>query len=573
MATLKFIKRCAVLFLTLLISLNLYGQEEPKVAEEIIKGNRIQFINRTNQRALDITIQRQINAGKKLAEDVLKQKEGEEINIIAKRFFEPNQEKYGADVIILTEKTNFGHINGVQRILLGYLQSAFEYNNKQAETLAEMLVYYNANLRLNPKNIEESYSKKVLDNIDIKKAGIDRVYRNWPGKTQLLIPLRKNVVRPEKTDLDRKELQEVIEKDKSIPQEKKEELKKIDQELKKEDTKKIEQKEVELTKKEEEIKKTQEQIKQEEQKIQKELQDTNKKLEELRKDPEKNKEQIKQEEKKVEQLQEQKKEIQQQKQEVQQEQKKVEEAKQEIKEQKEQPQTTRKEEEKKENQATTENQQKQPTSKVDQQLETLKKENEELKKEIEKKEQQSDNVINEKIVFLKVMRYVSDGHYSNELWMVDPNKDDTLFRGPFTNICSRTFLPIEKVGIVVIGYEDAAHTQTPHHLYLLDQDNLQVKAKSKEIVIFSSFLIYKDNLIYAIEELDGKYYLSRFNDKLELQDRSSSNINPHSEITFFKDKIYLTGSGTDSNIPIQIYNRKDLKLIKVIQPQKTSANK
>jgi chemotaxis protein histidine kinase CheA len=573
MATLKFIKRYSVLFLTLLISLNLYGQEEPKVAEEIIKGNRIQFINRTNQRALDITIQRQINAGKKLAEDVLKQKEGEEINIIAKRFFDPNQEKYGADVIILTEKTNFGHINGIQRILLGYLQTAFQYNNKQAETLAELLVYYNANLRLNPKNIEESYSKKVLDNIDIKKAGIDRVYRNWPGKTQLLIPLRKNIVRPEKTDLDRKELQEVIEKDKSIPQEKKEELKKIDQELKKEDTKKIEQKEVELTKKEEEIKKTQEQIKQEEQKIQKELQDTNKKLEELRKDPEKNKEQIKQEEKKVEQLQEQKKEIEQQKQEVQQEQKKVEEAKQEIKEQKEQPQTTRKEEEKKENQATTENQQKQPTSKVDQQLEALKKENEELKKEIEKKEQQSDNVINEKIVFLKVMRYVSDGHYSNELWMVDPNKDDTLFRGPFTNICSRTFLPIENVGIVVIGYEDAAHTQTPHHLYLLDQDNLQVKAKSKEIVIFSSFLIYKDNLIYAIEELDGKYYLSRFNDKLELQDRSSSNINPHSEITFFKDKIYLTGSGTDSNIPIQIYNRKDLKLIKVIQPQKTSANK
>jgi len=573
MATLKFIKRYSVLFLTLLISLNLYGQEEPKVAEEIIKGNRIQFINRTNQRALDITIQRQINAGKKLAEDVLKQKEGEEINIIAKRFFDPNQEKYGADVIILTEKTNFGHINGIQRILLGYLQTAFQYNNKQAETLAELLVYYNANLRLNPKNIEESYSKKVLDNIDIKKAGIDRVYRNWPGKTQLLIPLRKNIVRPEKTDLDRKELQEVIEKDKSIPQEKKEELKKIDQELKEEDSKKIEQKEVELTKKEEEIKQTQEQIKQEEQKIQKELQDTNKKLEELRKDPEKNKEQIKQEEKKVEQLQEQKKEIEQQKQEVQQEQKKVEEAKQEIKEQKEQPQTTRKEEEKKENQATTENQQKQPSSKVDQQLEALKKENEELKKEIEKKEQQSDNVINEKIVFLKVMRYVSDGHYSNELWMVDPNKDDTLFRGPFTNICSRTFLPIENVGIVVIGYEDAAHTQTPHHLYLLDQDNLQVKAKSKEIVIFSSFLIYKDNLIYAIEELDGKYYLSRFNDKLELQDRSSSNINPHSEITFFKDKIYLTGSGIDSNIPIQIYNRKDLKLIKVIQPQKTSANK
>lgn len=582
MTTLKILNRnfiiLSISFVFSLLQYSITAQEKPDIAEEAIKGNRVQFINRTNRRASPVIREREINTGKKLAEEVLKNNEGEENQVLAKRYFDPNIEKYGADVIILTENTNFGHINAIERVLQGYLEVAFEYSPKQAQTLAELLVYYNANLRLNPNNIQESYSKNVLNHIDLKKAGIDRVYRNWAGKTQLLIPLRKNVVRPDKSDLDRKELHDTIEKDTTVPNDKKEELKKIDQEREKEDLKKIDEKEKELTKKEEQIKKEQEELKKEEQNIQKELQDTNKKLQELRKDPEKNKEQIKEEEKKVQQLEEQKKEIQQQKQEIQQEQKQVQEEKKELQEQKKetqtnQTQTTRQEEEKKENQQITQEDQKQPASKVDEQLETLKKENEELKKELEKKEELSDNVINEKIVFLKVIRYVSDGHYNNELWMLDPNKDDTLFRGPFTNICSRTFLPIENVGIVVIGYEGSSHDQTPHHLYLLDPENLQVIAKSKETIIFSSFLIYKDNQIYAIEDVNGKFYLSRFNDKLELQDRSSSNIHPHSEITFFKDKIYLTGSAKDGNVPIQVYNRKDLKLIKIIQPQQTTVNK
>lgn len=582
MTTLKILKSKFITFLQILFLLSLFTtlspQDEPKIAEEAIKGNRIQFINRTNQRATQFIIERDINTGKKLAEEVLKNNEGEENEVLAKRYFNPNIEKYGADVIILTEKTNFGHINGIERVLQGYLQFAFQYNPKQAQTLSELLVYYNANLRLNPKNIQDSYSKNVLEHIDLKKAGIDRIYRNWPGKTQLLIPLRKNVVRTEKSDLDRKEIQETIEKDKNIPKEKKEELKKIDEERKKEDLQKIDQKEKEIAKKEENIKKSEEEVKKEEQKIQKELQDTNKKLQELKKDPEKNKEQIKEEEKKVQQLEEQKKEIEQQKKVIEQEQKQVQQEKKELQEQKKeiqtnQPEVTRKEEEKKENQSQTVEQKKEPASKVDEQLETLKKEKEELKKELEKKEQLSENVINEKIVFIKVIRYISDGHYNNELWMVDPNKDDTLFQGPFNNICSRTFLPIEKVGIVVIGYEGSSHTQTPHYLYLLDPENLQVKAKSKESIIFSSFLIYKDNLIYAIEDVNGKFYLSRFNDKLEVQDRSSNNIHPHSEITFFKDKIYLTGSGNDKNVPIQVYNRKDLKLIKIIQPQEKTVHK
>lgn len=559
-------KNIILFFVYIIFTKLLMSQENPKIAEEAIKGDPIQFINRNN-RVVDLkTQQQQINLGSEIAKALTKNNVVNRNNITTKRFFDPKLENYGADVIILNEKANYGHINAIERILIGYLQTAFEYKFNQAKTLSEMIVYYNARLRQNQKIIEESYAKDVLENIELKKAGIDRHYKNWAGKTQLLIPLRKNIVRPEQTDLDRKEIQDIIEKDKTIPEQKKEELKKIDEERKKEDAKKIEEKEKEIIKKEDEIKKQEEKIKKEETNIQKQLQDTNKKLEELRKDPEKNKEQIKEEEKKVQELQEQQKKVEEKKEEIKKQEQIVQEEKKQVEEQKKQQEqdTSRKEEQK---QQETD---KQTVSKIEQ----LEKEKEELKKELEKKEQVSENVINEKIVFLKVLRFVEGGHYNNELWLVDPNKDDTLFRGSFTNICSRTFLTVEKIGIFVIGYEGSSHSQTPHYLYLLDAEKLNVKAKSKEQIMFNAFLIYKDNKIYTIEQINDQYYLARFNEKLELDARSSNPIHPHSEITFYKDKIYLTGTEKSNQIPIQVYSRNDLKLLKIIEPeQKTTSKK
>lgn len=557
-------KICQYFFIFIIFISSLVSQENPKIAEEVLKVEPIRFINRNNLPVNKKTQEAQIRIGVELANAILKNNQSQLNNIITKRFFDPNLENFGADVMILTDKTNFGHINSIERIIMGYLQTAFEYNINQSKTLSELIVYYNARLRQNPKLIQASYAKDVLENIDLKKAGIDRSYKNWSGKTQLLIPLKKNIVRPDKTDLDRKEIEIIINQDKTIPEQKKEELKKIDEERKKEDTKKLEEKEKEILKKEEQIKKEQETVQKQEENIKKELQDTNKKLEELRKDPEKNKDQIQQEEKKVQELQDQKQKIEEKKEEIQKQEQVIQQEKKEVQEQKQQQdqQITRQEEKKQE--------EKQPASKIEQ----LEKEKEELKKELEKKEQISENVINEKIVFVKVLRFVEGGHFNNELWMIDPNKDDTLFRGSFTNICSRTFLTVDNIGIFVIGYEGASHSQSPHYLYLLDSEKLEIKTKTKEQIMFNSFIIYRDNKIYTIEQNNDQYYLVRFNEKLELDARSSNPIHPHSEITFFKDKIYLTGSEKSTQVPIQVYSRNDLKLIKVIEPeQKTTLGK
>ncbi|MBW7858931.1 MAG: hypothetical protein H3C43_11715 [Leptonema sp. (in: Bacteria)] len=46
-------------------------------------------------------------------------------------------------------------------------------------------------------------------------------------------------------------------------------------------------------------------------------------------------------------------------------------------------------------------------------------------------------------------------------------------------------------------------------------------------------------------------------------------MSPYSEITFFKDKIYVTGQDKEGKpTTIQVFNRADLKLLKTIVPPK-----
>ncbi|MCS7204540.1 MAG: hypothetical protein NZ853_02465 [Leptospiraceae bacterium] len=559
-----------VITITLFIAnQNLQGQARPQVAEEAIQGAPVEFINRTNRRASDFARNAEINTGSSLGEQILQNNQASTNQVQVIRIFDPDVEKYGADVMIILPAADYGHVRSIMRVVQGYLEKAFEYKPEQSRVLSELVVFYNASLRLKPELVQASYSVNVLNQLEQQKIGIDRSYRNWAGKTQLLIPLRKNVVRPDQSDLDREEIKIVIEQEKSIPQEKKEELRKIDEQRKQEDLQRIEQKEQELIKKEEQIQRQEQQIQQQQQNIQKQKEDTNRVLQELRKDPVKNEPQIKQEEQKLQQLEQQQQEIQKQQEQLQQQKEQIQQEKKELAEQKQelnQPQTTRKEEEQKENLQQAAKQETKP----DEKLEALQKQVEELKKELQKEKELSDNVINEKIVFLKVIRY-KDGHYNNELWMIDPNKDDALFRGPFTNICSREFLAVDKVGIFVVGYEEEIPDHSVHFLYLLDAETLKVKKKSKELVSFNTFMEVRDNFIYVIEEYQGKHYLARFDFELNHQGRSSAPIHPHSEVTFFRDKIYLTGSGNAPNIPIQVYNKNDLKLIKEINPKLITA--
>lgn len=555
----------------------LFAQEKPGIAEEALTSPAVRFENRTNRRATPAARQYERNLGVRLAENAINDRTAPVDDIQIFRVFDANREKYGADVIVLGPKTNFGHILAIQRVLAGYLERAFEYKAEQADTVSLFLIYYNAEIRTRPELLEKSYSDDVIARIDPKKAGIDRSYRNWPGKTMLLIPLRKNVVRPDKADIDREEIKKETEDNKDVKKEEKEALEKVDTQLKKEDQKKLDQKETELDRKQEQLEQQKKDLKEKEQEITKELVDTGKKLEELRKDPVKNAVEIKKEEQKQQELQKKQEEVKKQQEEVKKQEQTVTQQKKEVQEQKtDQPsrQEVKKEQStdstaKTEKPAKTEqktDEQKKEEQKKDETIASLEKEKEELKKEIQKKEEVSENVVLEKILFMRV-RQVEKGHFSNELWYVDTNKDDTLFRSPFTKICSREFVVVPDQGVLVAGYAGDSHEQSDHFLVLLDQENLDFKKQTNESVFWNTPMILRDGKIYAVETFRGQYFLSRFNPDLTLDARSSEGMSPHSEITFFKDKIYVTGQDKDGRpTTIQVFQRSDLKLIKSIVP-------
>ncbi len=578
----------AVLMLTG-ITAPVMSQEKPSIAEEALTAPTVQFENRTNRRATPAARQMERNIGVRLAENAIEDKTEEVAGVSIFRIFDPGKERYGADVIVLGPKTNFGHIMAVQRVLAGYLQRAFEFEPEQANTMSLFIIYYNAEIRSRPELIEKSFSEAVVNRIDAKKAGIARSYKEWPGQTMLLIPLRKNIVRPDKADVDRQEIVEETQNNDSVKPEEKDALKKIDEERKAEDESRLDQKQQELDIKQQQIEQKKQELEKKEQEITADLVDTGKKLEELRKDPVKNAVEIQKEEQKQQELAKKQEELKQQEQEVKKQEETVTQQQQEVQEQKSDP-PSRKEEQSstadtdssadqpatepgESDQAGPEEAQKDSTEaakeeSIDETIATLQKEKEELQKEIEKKEQISENVVLEKILFMRV-KSVDRGHYSNELWYVDTNKDDTLFRSPFNKICSRDFVVVPEQGVLVAGYAGESHEQGDHFLVLLDQENLEFKKQSNESVFWNTPMILRDDKIYAIESYNGQYYLSRFNPDLTLDARSSDGMSPHSDITFFKDKIYVTGQDKDGKpTTIQVFSRADLTLLKTITPPK-----
>lgn len=544
-------------FLILAFSLSLPGQEKsdlndrkaPKVSEEEIRTQRVEFINASNLPATEQQRRQSYEAGKQLAEQVIANNQASGDHVSITRVYDPAAPGFGADIITIDPKANFAHINQIQRIIMGYCQRAYEYTPADSETISKFILYYNARFRGKSETLKGKYSEAVMAALKPETAGIDRVYRNWAGRTQIIIPLVKNVVRPGKQDVNTNEIKK--ETDNAKKDEKKQ-LTDIEDRRKDETDKKLDQKEDQLKKDEQKIDQKKEDIRRQQEETKQQKEDTGKKIQELQRDPVKNAEEIKKQEQKQQEITRTEQDLKKQEEQVKKEEQVNKQEQKEVKDQKSEPAKTD-----------------QPPANDQNKIDTLKKENEDLKKQQEQKEQVSENVVGEKILFLRFMKYHSDGHYSNELWMLDPKKDDTLFKSPYANICGREFKVIEGQGVLIIGYEGTADTSREHLLVLLDAEKLALKNKSKENIYWRSPLIYMAGKIYAFEVKEGQYYLSRFNADLTLDARSSEPISGDSDVTFFNEKIYVTGKeSTGSVTNIKVFNRADLKHLKTITPPK-----
>ena len=577
-----------LIFLFFFIFSSVLFTNEEKLSESEIKSARqIEFQNKTTKRALSETKSLHESIGRKLGELMVSSPEKTHSisGVRVKRVLSNSKDKLGGDIIYLDKDTKFGHIHSIHRILSAYIQFTFQYNEKQADILALYALYYNALNRNNINYILSKYTPEIKNYISPQKIGISIYYKDWPARTEIILPIEKNILKKFEKDVILDELEEQVTKVIDEKKTGKEDRQKFE-ELKKE---KIEKEKEILDLKKEELSKLDDLLEDKYKKIEERLsklkEDPQAKTEEIAKlekeklETEKSKEDIKVKLESVEERKERLTEIEKEKNE-----KKSDEVSKETLESKDT--TPKKEDEKNvvtKEEANQENlafvpskdfpvsekpsskEDKQSTSKED--VKKLEKELTEVKKELEKKKEEekkkvdfSPNVLDGKIFFIKPVTYI-EGQCNNELHALDPAKDDFVYKSEYNQICGKVFKEFGG-NILVIGFKE--HKEQIR-LVLLSRIDLKPIGVSDVDVYQKTVLEINDNFLYAVEVENGKHYLAKFDKNLKRLNRTDQEIIPDGTITFYGKKIYISGKNESGKVEFKIFNRDDLKFIKKAQ--------
>ena len=507
-----------VYLIAYLLFTNIFAEDKTKLEEAEIKDSeKIEFQNKTHKKAAAETKVLHESIGKKLAglisskPDKIHSVDG----VKAIRVASTEKNKFGADVIFLDGNTSFGHINSIHRVLSGYIQTAFDYNSAKADILAIYVLYYNGMHRGNFSFFESKYSKALLKKLSSPYVGIAIKYKDWPGKTEIIVPIEKNVIKEFQKDVTLDELENEVNKiinDKKNGDEDKRKFADLRKQKNAEELIGINQKFEELENQEKEIEARQEKIQE--------------KLKELKKDPEKNKDEIVRLEKEYEILEKQKKDIRKQK--------------EDLIEREERltgiasPKRTPKVEKKVE-----------PIVIVDPRL---------LEPEY------SSHIVDGKLVFIKPITDI-DSHCVNGIHLLDPLKEDFVYTSEYSKICGKN-LKVFGENILVVGYLEK---KEQIKLVLLKKNDLKVVGNSEVNVYHKTPIEIRGDFLYAIENLNGKFYLTRFDLNLKSLTRSKEEVNPDSIITFFDNKIYVSGKKENGQMEFKVFKKEDLSFIKKTQ--------
>ena len=97
--------------------------------------------------------------------------------------------KMDADILVINEDATVDHITNLRRIIAGYLIEAYGYNANDASTIATFITVYNAVYRQNLSVFNSKYKSVVTRNLTEEDCGLSTNWSDWPGNTQIVIPL------------------------------------------------------------------------------------------------------------------------------------------------------------------------------------------------------------------------------------------------------------------------------------------------------------------------------------------------------------------------------------------------
>ena len=436
--------------------------------------------------------------------------------------------KLDADILYIGADATVDHITNLRRIISAYLTAAYGYSDKDADTLAVFITVYNAVYRGNLDTFKAKYKNVVIENLSADNCGLSVNYKDWPGKSEIVIPLYdinngglstvdtsvisdSSVVKSMKEDDDknvdsRKDMVDIKEREADAASEKaKEAQKKAVSEQKKLD---------------EEKKKTTE-AKKEAETAQKTAEEKQKKADENPNDKK-----AQEEAKEAKQEAEEKKqaaEEQQQKQEEQQT--KTEEAKQEAKEQQALA-------DKKETEAQNE-----------------RKEIAKDQAEVQKKEAAQALMTTEFGIILS-----DEANMLSRLVKFNIADGEVIKNSPVAQIRNRTVYK-EGDGFIAIAGENSKKGAVK--LVTISPETLEIAAESDNTIAEDSVLVQDGSEYYCVVDEKGKYYLGKFSGDLSLKLKSEIQVKSATPVTVTDAGIVVT----DTNGKLRLLDKKDLKVI------------
>lgn len=528
----KSIKFFAISCILFIIFPCLFANELNESEIKSVGANSIVFTNYTGPHKIINTIEEIKNIGRFVAKNLEGKTEGATLDgkyKVIRCQDDSVKNSLDADILILSENAGVDHITNLRRIISAFLVSSWNYSEKDADILATYITVYNAVYRGDLEYFKTKYKEVVTKNLVSNKVGLSTNYIDWPGNTQIVIPIGSITSVDTSVISDKKVIDNMREEeDRSV------DTRKGMVDIKEKEADEAEQKAQEAQKQATTAKKEAEDAKQKVSEENEKLKETQKEAEDAKQKASENPDDKEAQQKASEKEQE-----------VKEQEKKVEEAKEEAKEAEQKAEDL--------SQKATESQ-----SEADKKRSEAQNERTEIAKDQQKNLEDAQKLANMNTAYgLQVTDKIE---MLSKLVLVNTDDGTIVKSSPVTLIRNRIVYP-EGDGFVAIAGKAISlpNSNEAIKLVILDKENMEIINQSNEVVSPLSVLVENNNNYYCVIQVEGdtNWYVGKFNKDLQLLAKSSITVWQQTPIMVDGNTICVT----DNTDKLRVLSVTDLSLI------------
>jgi hypothetical protein len=178
---------------------NIYSFEVDTKELEVSNIYTIDFENYSGPYLYINSVEEIRNIGRTLAQGLIKGSDGKSVFFdkysmyhIQKKEFEENLKS--TDVFVIEDNALIDNTSNIILILSQYLIEFYNYSLEDSRIIAKMILYYNAVYRGDSKHYNSTYTSSGYFPLDLTHLGIDTRYYNWPGQTNIYIPISNEIL-------------------------------------------------------------------------------------------------------------------------------------------------------------------------------------------------------------------------------------------------------------------------------------------------------------------------------------------------------------------------------------------